>query len=578
MGFLDKLTRKTTTIVETTSESDIQASKYELNDKKGNAYSEVDEKGPMEEVTSQEEGSITAQSGDHTFRKLKPRHIQLIGIGGSIGTALFVAIGGTLQKAGPLGLLLAFSTWCIVVLNVTNCSAEMVSYLPIQSPFVALAGRCIDDAFEVMTGWNFFIYQAFLIPFEITAANSVLHFWIDGYSPAIPISIQLVLYFGINMFAVRMYGESEYWLSMGKVILAIGLMFFTFVVMVGGNPKGDAFGFRYWKNPGVMNEYNATGDWGRFLGYFAAISTAAYTIAGPEYVSMAAGEAEDPYRVMPKAFKAVFYRLTTFYILGALCVGILVPYNDPTLATAIDEGRPGAAASPYVIAMTNLNIRVLPHIVNALILTSVFSAGNSFVYCSSRSLYGLALEGKAPKFLTQCTKSGVPYWTVLVSLGFGCLSFLQLGSEASKVLDWMISVVTASQLINFWAMCLIYYRFWRACNVQGLDRKTFPYFAYFQPYSAYIGMFFPFVVCFCSGYAVFLDFDIASFLFSYIMIPVCFFVYLGWKIWFRCPFKKLEEIDLQTGKAEIAKYYESYIPPPPPKTWYGKVGSWIIGN
>lgn len=104
---------------------------------------------------------------------------------------------------------------------------------------------------------------------------------------------------------------------------------------------------------------------------------------------MAAGEAENPRVVLPRAFNAVFYRLTSFFVLGSLCVGIVVPYNDPTLKAAFAEGRPGAAASPYVVAMDRLGIPVLPHIVNALVLTAALSAGNSYVYCASRSLYGL---------------------------------------------------------------------------------------------------------------------------------------------------------------------------------------------
>lgn len=104
---------------------------------------------------------------------------------------------------------------------------------------------------------------------------------------------------------------------------------------------------------------------------------------------MAAGEAENPRKALPRAFNAVFYRLTTFFVLGSLCVGIVVPHNDPTMAAAFSEGRPGAAASPYVVAMDRMGIPYLPHIVNALIFTSALSAGNSYVYCASRSLYGL---------------------------------------------------------------------------------------------------------------------------------------------------------------------------------------------
>ena len=212
--------------------------------------------------------------------------------------------------------------------------------------------------------------------------------------------------------------------------------------MVGGNPLGDRFGFRYWIEPGAFNEYYKTGDTGKFLGFLSALIAASFTIAGPDYVSMAAGETINPRVVLPKAFNGVFYRLTAFFVLGVLCVGILVPYNDPTMADAFENGKPGAAASPYVISMDRLRIPVLPHIVNAVVLTAAFSAGNSYVYCASRSLYGLALEGKAPQILTKCTKKGVPIYCVAVVLLIALLSFLQVSNGASVVLAWFVNLVS----------------------------------------------------------------------------------------------------------------------------------------
>jgi len=131
---------------------------------------------------------------------------------------------------------------------------------------------------------------------------------------------------------------------------------------------------------------------------------------------MTAGEAERPRTVLPQAFRGVSIRLTTFFVLGSLCIGIVVPYNDHDLLNAISQAVPGAGSSPYVIAMRHLGIPILPHIVNALILWSVFSAGNSYVFCASRTLYGLALEGKAPKLFTKCTNSGVPLFAVAATL------------------------------------------------------------------------------------------------------------------------------------------------------------------
>lgn len=127
---------------------------------------------------------------------------------------------------------------------------------------------------------------------------------------------------------------------------------------------------------------------------------------------MTAGEAQNPRYNMPRAFRSVFYRLSIFFMLGSLCVGLVVPYNDPDLLQAITDPHAGAGASPYVIAMRRMRIPILPHIVNALVMTSVFSAGNSFMYCASRTLYGLALERKAPRIFVKCTRSGVPMFSV----------------------------------------------------------------------------------------------------------------------------------------------------------------------
>ena len=145
--------------------------------------------------------------------------------------------------------------------------------------------------------------------------------------------------------------------------------------MLGGNPLHDRYGFRFWRDPGAFKPLYTDGAAGRFLGFVQCLIQASFTIAGPDYVSMAAGEAENPRKVMPRAYKAVFYRLTAFFVLGSLCVGINVPYNDAELIAAFKDGKPGAAASPYVVAMNRLRITVLPDIVNALVLASAFSAG-----------------------------------------------------------------------------------------------------------------------------------------------------------------------------------------------------------
>ncbi|KAL4251425.1 Amino Acid-Polyamine-Organocation Superfamily YAT [Pleurotus pulmonarius] len=190
--------------------------------------------------------SRATSTSDKTHRNLQNRHIQLIGIGGAIGTALFVQIGSALTKGGPGSLFLAFTFYCTIVMAVNNCLSEMVTWIPISSPFARYADRFVDPALGFVAGVNFFVYEAILIPFEVTAFNLVLHFWTDKIPVEATISIVIVLYVAINFFAVKWYGESEFWLSLGKVILAVGLICFTFVTMVGGNPLHDVYGFRNW--------------------------------------------------------------------------------------------------------------------------------------------------------------------------------------------------------------------------------------------------------------------------------------------------------------------------------------------
>ncbi|KII88077.1 hypothetical protein PLICRDRAFT_42665 [Plicaturopsis crispa FD-325 SS-3] len=502
-------------------------------------------------------------SYDQTHRKLKNRHIQLIGIGGTIGTALFVQIGASLVQGGPASLFIAFTVWCSVIFAVSNCLSEMVTWIPISSPFVRYADRFVDPALGFCTGINFFIFEAALVPFEVTAFNLVVQFWTDKIPLVAVIVFVLVCYAALNIFAVGWYGESEFWLAFGKVILAIGLMVFTFVTMVGGNPLKDAYGFRYW-NPSKVDgapfaENIKTGDLGRFLGFLACLIQASFTIAGPDYVSMTAGEAENPRHIMPRAFNSVFYRLTTFFALGSLCVGIVVPYNDPNLLAALSDARPGAGSSPYVIAMQRLHIPVLPHLVNALILTAVFSAGNSYVFCASRTLFGLALEGKMPRFLTRCTGNGVPVYCVTVTLAISLLSFLQVSNNAAVVLQWFVNLVTASQLLNYAIISFTYIRFHAAMKAQGIPRETLPHRSFWQPFCGYYAFIATLTMAFVGGYTVFLPgkWDVPTFLFSYCMIGLVPVLFVCWKVFHRTQWRKLEDITFFDMEREQVDEYEA---------------------
>lgn len=205
--------------------------------------------------------------------------------------------------------------------------------------------------------------------------------------------------------------------------------------MVGGNPQHDAYGFRHWNTPGPFAASRTSGDLGRFEGFLACLWSASFCIVGPEYISMAAAEAKHPRIYIKAAFKTIYWRFILFFVMGALCVGIVVPWDNPTLQAILngESNKSGAGASPYIIAMSNLGIGVLPHIVNALLVSCIFSAGNTLTYCATRSLYSLALDGRAPKILTK-TRRGVPIVAFAVVMCFPFLSFLQMSENSSQVL------------------------------------------------------------------------------------------------------------------------------------------------
>ncbi|CEN59256.1 Putative General amino acid permease [Aspergillus calidoustus] len=536
---------------------------------------DADHKGPEAAMS----GELISAGSQHLHRKLGGKEIQLFAVGGAIGTSLYVQMGASLPKGGPAGLFLGFVLYGTIVLAVNQCFAEMVTYLPIASPFVRLAGFWVDDALSFAMGWNYFFLMAFNIPYEITAIHVLLTYWTDKIHVGVVVAVCLVIYAVLNGLTVKYFGISEFYMSIFKIFLMLGLMMYTFVTMVGGNPDRDPYGFRYWRDPGSFVEYLVPGDTGRFLGLLSCMIQGSFTMVGPEFISMAAGEAENPRRLMGKAFSSFVWRLMFFFIGGALCVGIVIPYDDQMLADVISGDREGSgtgAASPYVISMVKFGINGVPSLVNALIMTSVLSAGNNVIFSAARTLHGMALDGKAPAFFAKCNKYGLPYYAVIAALSFCLLSLLQIGESSATVLNWFVGICTASYLLNYFGTVITYLHFYYTMKKQGMDRSTLPYRGYLQPYAAWYALAGTFLMTLVLGYTVFIDgnWDTTTFFTSYTMVGFFIVAFVFWKVVRRTRYVRLGEADLKLGstKDDIDLYEALYEKPV-----RGKVGSYFNG-
>lgn len=400
-----------------------------------------------------------------------------------------------------------------------------------------------------------------------------MDYWNTPVPSAVWIAIILGVNLGLNIFAVKIFGEAEFWFASIKLITIIGLILTGLVIMCGGAPDGKAIGFWYWQKDGPMKEYLVGGDTGRFLAFWTAFARAGFAfITSPELIALAAGETQAPRRNIPKAARRFVWRLAIFYGLGAFMIGTICPADDPRLLSDTSN----ATASPWVIGITLRGIPVLNHIINAAVLTSAWSAGNAFLYSGSRILYSLALNGQAPKIFARTGKLKTPFAAILATWAVGLLSFLSVSATSAVVFDWFVNISTISGFIA-WVVCIItYLRFRKAMDFRGL-LHTLPYKTPLQPYATYVVLFVLVVLTLTNGFSVFFpsQWDVASFLAAYITLPIFLALYIGHKIWFRTPFaKKTEDIDVITGVREMDAL-EAEDVPPVPKNWIEKAWFWL---
>ncbi|KAF8577953.1 amino acid transporter [Ramaria rubella] len=467
------------------------------------------------------DGMITVpdQAGEQLQRKLKNRHAQMISIGGVIGTGLFLGTASSLANGGPGGLLLGYLVVSSVCIAMMISLGELLTFLPVAGGQITLSGRFVDPALAFAMGWNYWYSWVVTLPAELSAAAVLINYWNDTINDAAWITVCLFVVIVINFLGTRAFGECEFWFASIKVLTIVGLIILGLVIDLGGAPKHDRLGFRYWHHPGAFVQFqHIEGAKGRFLGFWSVLIQAAYAFLGTEILGMTAAEIQNPTKNIPRAIKGVYVRILVFYVLGVFILGMICPSNDPGLVT----GTGTAASSAWVIAIRTAGIKALPSIINACLLTSAWSAGSSDMYTSSRALYGLAKTGQAPRIFARTNRFGTPWVSVSVSTALGLLAYMGVSEGSSKVFGWFSNMSSVTGMMNWMGICITLIRFRSGLKAQGISVSSLPYSSRLQPYLAWYSLFWTIIIILFADWSVFLkgNWDHSAFITNYLPIPV----------------------------------------------------------
>lgn len=484
--------------------------------------------------------------GAELHRGLLSHHLQFVAIGGTIGTGLFLGSGTALATAGPVGCLIAFVFVGTIVYSVMVSLGEMASFIPVAGSFTVYASRFVHPSLGFAMGWIYWFSWSMTYALELTSAGIIIQYWNASLSIGIFIAIFWVVFTAINFLPVRWFGEVEMYLSSIKVITIIGFIIFAICIDAGAGQHGY-LGFQAWVTPGPFAESIVTGSAGKFVGFWSVLVTAGFSYQGAELVGVGAGETADPAKAVPSAIRWTFWGLVSLFTSTIFFIGLLVPYDNEDLLT----GGSNASASPLVIAANLAGVPVLPHIINAVLLTAVLSAGLSNVYSGSRILVALASENHVPQWVARTNKHGTPYVAVAITSTMGLLAFLNLSDDGSKVFTWFLNIVAIAGFITWACINICHLRFMAALKAQGISRSTLPYTARFQPYLAWFGLFFGVLILLTNGFTVFINWNTSSFFAAYISLVLFVVLLVGHKIIFRTKMVRLTEVDLVKGRVDL---------------------------
>lgn len=482
-------------------------------------------------------------------RTMKPRHLNMIAIGGSIGAGFFVGSGSALTSGGPASLLICFSIIGVMIFNVVYALGELAVMYPVSGGFYTYSIRFIDPSWGFAMGWNYVLQWAIVLPLELTVVSFTIQYWNKEVNVAVWITIFWVFIIIINIFGTLGYAEEEFWSSSFKLAATVIFMIVAVILICGGGPSdgryGEYWGARLWYDPGAFQN--------GFRGFCGVFVTAAFSFAGTELVGLAAAEARNPSQALPGAIKQVFWRITLFYIVGLTLVGLLVSSTDENLLNAQNPYADGT--SPFVLAVQYAGLNGYNDFMNVVILVSVISIGVSCVFGGSRTLTALAQQGYAPKIFTYIDRSGRPLWSVAINLAFGALAYVTLASSGGLVFDWLLALSGLAALFTWGSISLAHIRFRKAWAHNGRSLDEIPFHALFGVKGSWLSLFLIFIALIAQFFTAIAPVggglnDAQGFFKAYLALPVVLVFWAAGYIWKRKGWIKIADIDIDTGRRE----------------------------
>jgi lysine-specific permease len=482
-------------------------------------------------------------------RTIGNRQLSMIAIGGAIGTGLFFASGAAIAQAGPGGALLAYATMGLAVYCMMQSLGEMATQLPIPGSFEAYAERFVDPSLAFAVGWNYWFSWAITLAAELVAGALIVQFWFPHSNSAYWAMGFFVVLLALNLLSVRAYAEAEYWFAGIKVVTVIIFVAVGFL-MIAGMLGNHSSGFHNW----TLSDPKA-GTHAPFVGGFTSMLTvflvAGFSFQGTEGVGLAAAETENPAKNVPKAIRTVFWRILLFYIGAIFVAGTLIPYTDPNLLNA-DESH--IAYSPFTMVLQQLPTvgYYASNLMNAVILSSVLSCGNSSMYVASRMLHAMAHSRKAPKMFGVLNARGVPVLALLATGSVSAMAFFSTVVGDKKIYQLLYNASSLSGFIIWLGIAVCHLRFRKAWVAQGRRVDDLKFKSKFYPYGDWLALALFLVVLFGANIGVFQTpvFSWFDFVTDYLLIPTVVVLYLGHKLWNKTQVVPLKECDFDLGSTE----------------------------